>query len=453
MKRNSKPVVVTLSLLCLATALHADTILHDHFDNNDIATDVNGVNGGFKMVSNGSGGDGTASESGSLATVTTSSGEFNNTGIESLNTVDMTADPERGYTVTWVIDSADTPVANGLLFAVDKDTGLWGDSLYFSIKPNGAVWEAWIITRGAGGGAVNVVVDTDVTLSEILDGFTLRLMCNSAGVYWTSTGADSLADGSKTWDELNGAQTVDYDDVFDSTTHISAWIQGSSKNLIVDRITVTPDPVLINDDFSSSTTDEGRFNTPDIDTDTWIGSAGWSVSGGELTHAATTGQSTHLINSVSSTDTSLTKVTLSFDYSVGAGSTLYFYSTLFTGEPGANMDGRTSKTDGTYWANDFANGWDGRIGFSGPEYNLVGGSTTSSSTANAVTSFVGGTSGTFSQTYDISGFGGGDFSIADVSYVLAVFTVNAAAAGDGAISIDNFNMTATPPKGTVISIR
>ena len=59
----------------------------------------------------------------------------------------------------------------------------------------------------------------------------------------------------------------------------------------------------------------------------------------------------------------------------------------------------------------------------------------------------------FSQTYDISGFGGGDFSIADVSNVLAVFTVNAGAAGDGAISIDNFNMTAVPEPSSTASLR
>jgi hypothetical protein len=209
---------------------------------------------------------------------------------------------------------------------------------------------------------------------------------------------------------------------------------------------------LIDDDFSSSTTDGGRFNKSDIDTDTWIGSADWSISGGALTNAATTGQSTHLINSVSSTATYLDKVTLSFDYSVGAGSTLYFYSLLFTGEAGANMDGRTSRTDGTYWAQDFWDQWNNppRVGFAGPDYNLSGGGL-SGATSTAVTSFVGGTSGTFSQTYDISGFGGGGFSIADVSNVLAVFTVNAAAAGDGAISIDNFNMTAVPePSSTAL---
>jgi hypothetical protein len=205
---------------------------------------------------------------------------------------------------------------------------------------------------------------------------------------------------------------------------------------------------LIADDFSSSTAvADTRFNKGDIDTDSWRGNGDWSISGGALTSAGTAGQSTHLINSVSSTDTSLTQVTLSFDYSVGAGSTLYFYSTLFTGEADASMAARTGLTDGTYWANDFNSVWGGtNFGFAGAEYNLSGGSV-GGSTANAVTSFVGGTSGTFSQTYDISGFGGG-FSIADVSNVLAVFTVDSAAAGDGAISIDNFNMTAVPEPGT-----
>ena len=229
------------------------------------------------------------------------------------------------------------------------------------------------------------------------------------------------------------------------TSLILAGILGTS---LASQAAVT----LIDDDFSSSTAENSRFNKPDIDTDTWVGSGGWSVSGGALTSAATTGQSTHLINSVSSTATYLDKVTLSFDYSVGAGSTLYFYSTLFTGEAAASMDARNSKTDGTYWANDFNTQWGSspnfRVGFAGPDYNLSGGGVGGSNTANAVTSFVGGTSGTFSQTYDISGFGGGDFSIADVSNVLAVFTITA---GDGAISIDNFNMTAVPePSSTAL---
>jgi hypothetical protein len=212
--------------------------------------------------------------------------------------------------------------------------------------------------------------------------------------------------------------------------------------------------ILIDDYFSSSTAvADGRFNKADIDTDSWRGNSDWSVSGGALTSAATAGGSTHLINSVSNTATWADKVTLSFDYAVGAGSTLYFYSTLFTGEANASMAARTSKTDGTYWANDFNNQWGSApfVGFAGSKYNIIGGGAGGSNTANAVTSFVGGTSGTFSQTYDISGFGGGDFSIADVSNVLAVFTVNAAAAGNGAISIDNFNMTAVPePSSTAL---
>lgn len=215
--------------------------------------------------------------------------------------------------------------------------------------------------------------------------------------------------------------------------------------------------ILIDDDFSSSSAVyDSRFNKAEIDTDTWRGHAGaspwdWSVTGGALTNVGTTGGSAHLINSVSSTATWADKVTLSFDYSVGAGSTLYFYSTLFTGEADATMAARTTKTDGTFWSNDFSQGWSGQLGFDGPEYGLSGGNPYTVSTANAVTSFVGGTSGTFSQTYDISGFGGGDFSIADVSNVLAVFAFNAGAPGDGAISIDNFNMTAIPePSSTAL---
>ena len=205
---------------------------------------------------------------------------------------------------------------------------------------------------------------------------------------------------------------------------------------------------IIDDDFSSGTAvSDSRYRKADINSGDWLGNGDWSVTGEALTSAAIGGSATHLINSVSSTDTSLTQVTLSFDYSVGAGSTLYFYSTLFTGEASSTMQARTGVTDGTYRANDFSQGWSANVGFSGPEYNLGGGSTTSSSTANAVTSFLGSTSGTFSQTYDISEFGGGDFSIADVSNVLAVFTVNANAAGVGAISIDNFNMTAIPEPG------
>ncbi len=215
-------------------------------------------------------------------------------------------------------------------------------------------------------------------------------------------------------------------------------------------VTAQAEVTLIDDDFSTSTAGVGRFDAADIDADKWEGSSGWSVTGGALTNAATAGGATHLVNSVDSTDTSLTQVTVSFDYSVAAGSTLYFYSTLFTGES-TTLSARNSKTDGTYWANDFAFGWSANAGFSGPEYNLKDGTAANTSdTAIAVTSFVGGPSmsGTFSQTYDISEFGGGDFNIADVSNVLAVFAVNAGAAGDGAISIDNFNMTAIPEPGT-----
>ena len=103
------------------------------------------------------------------------------------------------------------------------------------------------------------------------------------------------------------------------TSLITVGILGTS---LASQAAVT----LIDDDFSSSTVvADSRINKADIDTDSWRGNSDWSVSGGALTSAAATGGSTHLINSVSSTATYLDKVTLSFYYSVGAGSTLYFY--------------------------------------------------------------------------------------------------------------------------------
>ncbi|MDB4333642.1 hypothetical protein N9986_04140, partial [Akkermansiaceae bacterium] len=62
-----------------------------------------------------------------------------------------------------------------------------------------------------------------------------------------------------------------------------------------------------------------------------------------------------------------------------------------------------------------------------------------------VVSFAGNTSGTFNQTYDISGYAGIG-SVVDLSHILAVFTADTAAAGDGAITIGNMTITAVAPE-------
>jgi hypothetical protein len=197
--------------------------------------------------------------------------------------------------------------------------------------------------------------------------------------------------------------------------------------------------------------DATRFNASHIDSGNWIKrDADWAMTDGTLVNpglVADDEKGAHLLNSVNSSEPT-TLITVSFDYSVGAGSALYFYSTLFTGELTNNyLEARLTKQGGTWYASDFNTDVTSWGGFSGPEYNLKDGSTPSGTTDSALVSLVGGTSGTYSNTFNIASFGGG-FSIADVSHMLAVFTADTAAAGDGAMAIDNFNMTVVSGSAT-----
>jgi hypothetical protein len=211
------------------------------------------------------------------------------------------------------------------------------------------------------------------------------------------------------------------------------------------------DLVIINDDFSSSSVvNDIRFYNKYIDSGNWIKRySDWSTASGALVNSSSLGTANddcgaHLIKSVSSTDTTLTKITVSFNYSVGAGSTLYFYSSLFTGTT-STLSARISKTGGTFYGSDFSDSTYG--GFTGSSYDLLDGTAPTGNKADALATLAGGTSGTFSQTYDISEYGDG-LSVADLSYVLAVFTSDNDTTG-GAISIDNFNVTAVPEPATI----
>ncbi|MDB4408541.1 sulfatase-like hydrolase/transferase [Akkermansiaceae bacterium] len=206
---------------------------------------------------------------------------------------------------------------------------------------------------------------------------------------------------------------------------------------------------LIEDDFTESAVSTGsRFVSDDISSGDWVtrstSGPAWAVSGGQLTNPATTTldeQGTFLLNSVNISDPSFTQVMVSFDYDVGAGSTLFFHSTLFTGgtTTSGNMS-RISQTGGGYFAvggNDFNPNF-------GSALNLKDGAVATGSAVNAVASFAGNTSGTFTQTYDISDYAGID-SVLDVSHILAAFAADTAAAGNGTITIDNVNITAVAP--------
>lgn len=214
---------------------------------------------------------------------------------------------------------------------------------------------------------------------------------------------------------------------------------------------------LIVDDFSSSSISGGaRFAASDIDSGSWDGrnDSTWAIGGGSLTNAGVTNplsdQPTHRVNTISSTDTTLTAVTVSFDYTVGAGSTLYFYSHLLTGAvPTTGNVIRTSATGGATFANDFITTAANNTAFGGMA-NLKNGNVASAvnnDQADALFTYVGvgGAVQTFSQTYNIADFTGID-SIADVSAIAAIFAIDTAADGDGAITIDNLSIIAVVPE-------
>ena len=203
---------------------------------------------------------------------------------------------------------------------------------------------------------------------------------------------------------------------------------------------------LIVDDFSGSNiVSDNRFVSEDVDSGNWITrDSPWSISGGELVNSAdlTDGndeRSVNLINTIESSDTSLTQITYTFDYAVGAGSTLFFHSNLFTGTFSAGTGSRLTAEGGNY----FATGPDDFNAHYTSAFNLSNGNIPTGLASDAVASFEGSSSGTFTQTVDISAFTGIN-SIADVDAILAVFTADTSATGDGAISIDNFSITAVP---------
>ena len=98
------------------------SLLDDHFDDGNIGTAINGVNGGFHLVSNGAGGPGAISESGSNAVEMTTGGN-NNTGIVSDNAIDVAGAAPNGIRMTFVVtDISRDPGSNGMFLGLQNDS-------------------------------------------------------------------------------------------------------------------------------------------------------------------------------------------------------------------------------------------------------------------------------------------------------------------------------------------
>ena len=344
-------------------------------------------------------------------------------------TVDKAADrvercTQAGGAWTWNVDI--TPSASNLR----ADTVTLMQNVQAQIAANAANSDPVFAADAFDGGEVDSFVAYSATVAGLAtdaEGDPLRFH-KIGGPDWLTVSTDGTLSGT--------ASTGD-----SGMNRFKILVSDGKGNVDIADLEIT-----VNYAFSTSgVKNTSRFRPEDIDSGNWVTrDAAWSTASNTLSNPGLVtddDKGAHQLNSLDISDTSLTEITVSFDYSVGVGSTLYFYSSLFTGELTNDfLLARLTKTGGTWYANDFNADITSFGGFSGPDYNLKDGSTPSGFTDSALASFVGGTSGTFSQTFDVSGFGGGGFSMADVSHVMAVFTADTAAAGDGAISIDNFRM-------------
>ena len=203
-----------------------------------------------------------------------------------------------------------------------------------------------------------------------------------------------------------------------------------------------PAATIING-FSSESTTGLTLTTID---GTWHNAStnvAWDISSGVLTHspvspygAADEALIGQIVDLTSFEGNSLT---LSFDYNVATGNTLY-----------AHLRGVDSST--TAWSMNLGaqngNSWDTNTG--GTTYNLFDGltlpnsGTANSGDADEAVSFAGGTSGSYSVTIDLSGYTVSDIS--DYGYLMLGFAANASA--DSASTISNLSLTVVPEPGT-----
>jgi hypothetical protein len=459
--------VAVIGMLVAGAAMEARaSLLDDHFDNNNLGTDVNGVNGGFQRVSNGVGGNGAASESGTLATITTEATVNNTTGIESLNTFDATSLQE--FTVTWVVDSASTPQGNGLLFAADSNTGLWGPSVYLKLNGSGQAF----FSSTYDSNSVDLIVDAAITLADLTNGFTLSLTYNTNGVSWSQTGIASFhSTGTQTWDQLNGAQSFGYDEVFGSAVRVSAWNQTSDttpNSMHVDRVTVIKKIFGLDDHFDNGDLATGGANAVNGGfklVDNGVGTSGSATESGTLV-TITTGTSVNNTTGIESLNTfdaaSVDEFTVTWvvdSASTPEGNGLLFFADSDTGLWGKYSALQFNSAGQALFLSDAGNGQqphmvDAAVTLS----DLTGGFTLSltcnttgvSWTQTGIASFHSSGSRTWDQLNGSQTFGYSDVfdSTVHVSAWLqqTEFAVNS-------MSIDRVTVVGPPPGGTVIVLR
>ncbi|MDF1754451.1 MAG: tandem-95 repeat protein [Verrucomicrobiales bacterium] len=264
-------------------------------------------------------------------------------------------------------------------------------------------------------------------------------------------------------EEVPGGFTVDVDFADDTATGGNIDYAGTET--------------LLTDNFSTGAVQtSSRITTANADSGSWhaFSSASlWEIdtSGGTLSNPGTgegTSNTDERVNeglvaqvlTVDSLDPNLNLITVSFDYEIGAGSTVYFHSHLLKedGTPTNNQLFNTGVANGniqSQWKN---NGY--------LSANLSGNNGAQNGSAGtAVASFTNSTSSSitdsYSMTFDISDYiaenasTGGSLeidSISDVDVLMFGFANNIVNRdGTGAVSISNFNISASPTASTTLT--
>ncbi len=242
--------------------------------------------------------------------------------------------------------------------------------------------------------------------------------------------------------EVEGGFSVDV-----TTTDVTALGNG------VDYLLETS---LFEDDFSSSAVSGAfRLFQSNLDGDwqaDFTSNSGnptdWEISGGQLTNPGveagkpSEGAVAKLF-SVNQTDPNLTEVTISFDYSVGAGTTMYFHAIGLVNNPTfANANPQILNTQDQ----------NGNIQETQREANytdvsLFDGSDPTGNRSGAI-ALTG--SGTYTGTFDLSAYPGIS-SVGDLDSIALAFGNDMTASdGSGAVSLDNVKVVATGSSSTTL---
>lgn len=225
--------------------------------------------------------------------------------------------------------------------------------------------------------------------------------------------------------------------------------------------------VLINDDFSSSVVNtNARFRADQVGLGWYASNQStlWNISGGVVSNAGTVAgipSEGGFGQSITTTSTD-SIISFSFDYTVGAGTTLYFHAQGLTvnGTPDANEQlANTGSQNGSVQNQADQTG----LGDDYGDINLFDGGDPNGGTGNAI-AFAGGTSGTYTGTFDVStyswddstdespGLTGSISNLSDFDILFFAFAANTTDLTNGQITIDNFNVSTVPEPSSALLI-